>query len=476
MLIDGDLKQIRKGFFKIFIFFFIIGTIVIKIPMNQSSFLNTNKNSRLRTAESESWVAITNIETISEYNFKGKLIVINHSIFVIEPKEEILRILKYNQTGTKIDEYKFNFSNTISSFYVLVDSSNNFIILMNYFFFSGTSTKTVFLKIDQMGNQLVLKDMTAEYGIEGICNCIMDNNNSIIFSNPSSIGKIDLNGTLLWNYHPHQNGPFGLNYDSQNNVYFISKEKYDFNSSLGKINSTGYLLWNNSLKYVLIDLEVDSNNNLYLIGKDEWSYDGYLLKFNSSGDLLKEEEVEDEVYQCWIFENNSIYVLYSTENTPNYIGCYDLNLNHNWNYTFSNYLPLLENFEYWLPLVADSNGNLLALLNKKGVIGIFEFTKLGEEISFTKWGGGYLLDHSNLVLDSEDNTFFVCKYLRIDMWGERTIYTFLVKNPKDGDLVPFPPRSISLYDYIIFLFLGVSVLVSIMLLFLSLRNRKKSIR
>lgn len=454
----------------------LISSILISVLGNSTPLISTsncNLDYQLKSANSDSWSIRINTEArISEC----KVTCINNNIYALDLNDgnHNFKVFKYNQSGDEKWHYIYisNESMRIFSFLYVVDSECHLIILLNFF----PGDKAIFLKLDEMGNQLILKDLKKEYGIEWVDDCIIDKSNSIILSNcsiyynkPSSIVKLDINGTLQWNYVFNQIYRFGLNYDSGNNIYFftyISSSIY-FLNYFGKINSTGFLLWNSTFNG-WIDLGFDSNENLYILTVIE--NNGYLLKYNSSGSLLKSGKIGDyqPIRTGWLYED-AIYIYSEWPFDYGMLSCFDLELNFKWNFTFSKYLSYWDAHEDIL--VNDTTGNLKAILHTNtGLIGVFEFATMGDDISFIEWGGGYLIDHSNLAIDSEDNVFFVCKYVRVNVWGERAYYAFLVKNPKDKDLVPFPPSAPSVYDYTLFTFLGLSILISLVLIIYTLKK------
>jgi hypothetical protein len=152
--------------------------------------------------------------------------------------------------------------------------------------------------------------------------------------------------------------------------------------------------------------------------------------------------------------------------------CYDLNLNFNWNFNLSDYV--VPRFYLLIDLARDSQGNIYILqTNYFGDISLLKINSTGKFVSQILWGGPNNEFLRNLIVDSENNIYFMCYCEYLAPWSMYREYTIIVKNPIDGGSPPKPEIDLNLFDYFLFSVVGIACIISPVALFSILKNKKK---
>jgi hypothetical protein len=154
--------------------------------------------------------------------------------------------------------------------------------------------------------------------------------------------------------------------------------------------------------------------------------------------------------------------------------CYDVNLNYKWNYNLSDHV--IPTYFSRIDFARDSHGNFYILQdNNVGDISLLKINSTGKYISQILWGGPNNELLGNLIVDSENNIYFICICEYYSFWGEKLRYTILVKNPVNGGSPPEPGRDLDIHDYFLFSVVGIACIISPIALLSILRSKKKRI-
>jgi len=239
---------------------------------------------------------------------------------------------------------------------------------------------------------------------------------------------------------------------------------------LAKINGSGEMLWQIGLGDSFHDenLMIDANDTLFLIGND---YDNTrILKINSSGFILKELIIAGfGTYDNQLFDDALIITRYDLS----IFYCYDVNLNYKWNYNLSDHV--IPTYFSRIDFARDSHGNIYILQdNNVGDISLLKINSTGKHISQIVWGGPNNEELGNMIIDSENNIYFICNCEYNSFWGFEILrYTILVKNPVNGGSPPELGRDLDIHDYFLFSVVGIACIISPIALLSILRRNKK---
>ena len=260
--------------------------------------------------------------------------------------------------------------------------------------------------------------------------------------------------------------------DSEYNMYLCFRNNSI--SNLAKINSSGEKLCQiglSDIKYTK-NILIDINKTLYIIGCD--TSNTYIRKINSSGTILKEiiiNGLTTDYGRSW-FLKGSFVIADSFDISILYY--YDLNLNLQWNFTLADYITP-HFYGLWTFLAQDIQENVFVLqTNNVGNINLVKISRTGEFLSRIIWGGFFYEEPRSLIIDSENNIYFICNCEYFNVWRERYTYTVLVKNPLNGGTPPEPKMDLDIRDYFLFSVVGIACIISpIALLSILISNKKR---
>ena len=197
---------------------------------------------------------------------------------------------------------------------------------------------------------------------------------------------------------------------------------------------------------------------------------GYILKLNSTGNQVREILIEDfEHIDAEIWLIGDLFVFNSRTMS---ILCYDLNLDQKWNFSLSDYIT--PHFNFLIDLAKDSHDNIYVVQNDNlANINLIKISNSGELLSRIYWGGTSIEEVGYLNIDLDNNIFFICNYIYHNVWNNRYEYAVLVKNPVNGGTHPEVRWDLDERDYFLFSVVGISCIISPIVLLSILRSNKK---
>lgn len=451
-----------------FLLVFLIGNIIFSAGCILSSPVNISPKNPLELSDLDSWSIIINE---GEGIFYPYFEINNNSLYVFGQvymqykSKYYLYIAKYSVSGVLQWDISINQNSSVFLSYIF-DADGNLIISIESY-----SQGISLIKISASG--LILFSIKIPF--EESCQdpvIKLGENNSILMVSQSFysamlyILKLDINGAILWNkslnvrYYSY---PWFLISNSAIYVTFFDNSNIFY---LAKLNGTGDLIWKINLNEYDYshNFFVDFNETLYLLcGIDNLS----VLKVNKSGDLEKELILNDMWRDYAWYLNDKIILT-----NGSVLFSYDLNLDNCWNFTMTDYI--IPHFYRYIELTHDSQSNIFIIQHTNFEdISILKINSKGEFLSEVKWGSLLINEIPRKILtDLEDNIYFVCVCEYLDVWKIKHDYAVLVKNPVNGGGPPLPVRKLDLNDYLLFGFVGVTLVISPIKLISLLKKRK----
>ena len=443
---------------KICLFYCLISSILFSTVYLVTSPENYGSDNKVKLSDSDSWTKI-----VKEGELWSNLELYNNSLYVFCFSGHVL---KFSASGSLLWEYHLKVYSPPSTH--VFDSNGNLLILSE-----KSRDELSLIKLSSSGELLYSKNILLE-GDREATSIFLGVNDSIIITGHSYmmdklfIFKLNSNGNLLWN------NSFSVNYYMAYRI--VSDSEYDlyipyYNNSLflAKINGSGEMLWQIGLGDLFdVNLMINANDTLFLIGNDY--HNTTILKINSSGFILKELVIADfETYDNQLFDDTLIVTRYDLS----IFYCYDVNLNYKWNYNISDHV--IPYFYSRIDFARDSHGNIYILQdNNVGDISLLKINSTGKYISQILWGGPNNEELGNLIVDSENNIYFICNCEYNSFWGSEILrYTILVKNPVNGGSPPELGRDLDIHDYFLFSVVGIACIISPIALLSILRRNKK---
>jgi hypothetical protein len=449
---------------KIGLIFFLISSILFSTVYLANPPENHDSDNRLKLSGSDSWAKV-----VKNGERWSNLELYNNSLYVFGYSGHVS---KFDTSGTLLWEYPTNLDRPNPPFHVF-DSDGNLLIL----FEKPSQDELSLIKLSSSGILLYSKDIRVKDYCHETSITLSENNSIIVTSysynlNKLLLTKLNSNGKLLWNKSffasPYSKYPFIVS-DSHYNLYIPYYENYS-NFYIAKINGSGDLLWQIEIGDFppIESFMIDANDTLFLIessfGKTR------IFKIDSSGFILKELVIYDFTtdYNNRCFDD----MLLIPRSDLSILYCYDLNLNFNWNFNLSDYV--VPRFYLLIDLARDSQGNIYILqTNYFGDISLLKINSTGKFVSQILWGGPNNEFLRNLIVDSENNIYFMCYCEYLAPWSKYREYTIIVKNPIDGGSPPKPEIDLNLFDYFLFSVVGIACIISPVALFSILKNKKK---
>ena len=453
---------------KICLLFFLISSIVFSAVYLTKPPKNYDSDKTVKLSGSDSWAKI-----VKNGERWSNLELFNNSLYVFSYPGHVS---KFDTSGTLLWEYRNNLFSPDTPFHVF-DSSGNLLLLSKISYNNEFSL----IKLSSSGILLYSKNITLESDSYDATITLGANNSIIVTGHFYHLDKfffIKLNseGDLLWDKSifatPYWGYPF-IVLDSQYNLYIPYYENYN-NFYIAKINGSGDLLWKIGLGNFppFEGLMIDANDTLFLI---ESSFGNTrIFKINSSGFILKELVIDDFTTDYYInrYFDDKILI---PKSDLSILNCYDLNLNLIWNFSLSDYV--VSHFSRSIDLAQDSHGIIYILQsNYIGDISLLKINSTGKFISQILWGSPIYEFPENLIVDSENNIYFMCFCEYLDAWSIQNRYHVIVKNPIDGGSPPRPEIALNIFDYFLFSIVGIACIISPVTLLSILRSNKKRIR
>jgi hypothetical protein len=456
----------KKVAWKKLIICIIISSIISNMGNILQNFEEYDQNYPLGLSNSDSWSKIVKEEDLL---YSPYCELVNDSLYIIGN----LYVSKFNTSGIKEWELSIKLAGGQFSSYVFDNDSNLIVLNGNYI-----SNNISLIKLNSSGALLFSKEFSLDRQIYGVSLVLGENNSLLIvgiycFDDPERLFIMKFNnaGQSLWNtsfYIDHYTVPPFIVTDSGYNMYLYFKNNSIYN--LAKINSSGTIVWQMGLENKIRQLAVDFNDNLFIMG-DKNSSTGYILKLNSTGNQIKEILIENfSARDANIWHLNDLLVF------NNYIIlCYDFNLDLKWSFSLYDYITPA----YYYPqnfLAKDSHDNVYIIqANELGNIVLIKISSIGEFLSRITWGGIFNEEPRSLIIDLDNNIYFICNCEYYNVWRDRYIYTILVKNPVNGGTPPEPRRDLDIRDYLLFSVIGIACIISPIALLSILKSNKKRI-
>jgi hypothetical protein len=482
---NADISIMKKIAWKTLIISTIIIIIISNLGNSLQNFEEYDQNPPFSLSNSDSWSKI-----VKEGGsiFEPYCELINGSLYVIGMLElevstnHYLYVSKFNTSGIKEWELSIKLDHYISYISYLFDNDNNLFISIKYPYYSDNIS---LIKLNSSGEILFSKEFSLDLHNHDVSLVLGENNSLLIvgyyeqhpYPERLFIMKINNVGQFLWNtsfYVDDYNNPHYIVTDSEYNIYLSFENNSIFN--LAKINGSGVILWQIELSDIeeTKNIMIDVNNTLCIIGCG--NSNTYVLKINSSGTILKEIVINGfitDYYRSW-FLKGSIVIAHSYDISMLY--SYDLNLNFQWNFTLADYITP-QFYGLWIFLAQDIQENVYVLQNNNvGDISLIKINKTGNFISRITWGGLYEETPRSLIIDLDNNIYFICNCEYYNTWRDRYIYAILVKNPVNGGTPPeLRGRDLDIRDYLLFSVIGIACIISPIALLSILKSNKKRI-
>jgi len=472
------LTKMKKIAWKSLIICLIISSIISNIGNFLQNFEEYDQNYPLGLSNSDSWSKI-----VKEGGslFQPYCELVNGSLYIIgrmsleDNPNKYLYVSNFNTSGIKEWELSIKLDDYCYISYLFDNDNNLFILNIDY-----SSSKILLIKINSSGALLFSKELSLDQYIINASLVLGENNSLLIFCNyfypyPGRLFIMKFNNAdqFLWNTSFYIDGYSSyIVKDSGYNMYLFFSNNSIFN--LAKINSSGAIIWQMGLENKIQLLMVDSDNNLFIMGDKSYST-GYILKLNSTGNQIKEILIENfRASDGEIWYLNDLYDLLVFNKYDMSILCYDLNLELKWKFSLSDYI--FAHFNLRTYLAKDSHDNVYILQNNAiGNINLVKISSTGEFLSRIIWGGIFFVTPRSLVIDLDNNNYFICNCEDYDIWRVRYRYTVLVKNPLNGGTPPKPRRrDLDIRDYFLFSVVGIACIISPIALLSILRSNKKN--
>ena len=443
------------------------------------NFEDYHQNYPLGLSNSDSW---SKIVKEGGWFYTPYCELVNGSIYVIGKLEledytnVYLHVSNFNKSGIKEWELSIKMERYSYISYVF-DSDHNMFILNEY----DSSNNISLIKVNSSGAILFSKEFNLDLYNHDVSLVLGENNSLLIvgqydqhpYPEKLFIMKFNNAGQFLWNtsfiVNSYYSIPPYIVKDSGYNMYLYFRNNSVYH--LAKINNSGAIVWQVGLENEVDRLMVDSNDTLYVMGGMSNSR-GYILKLNSTGNQIKARLIENfEAYaeDFWYLNDLLVFNRYTMS-----ILCYDLNLDLKWNFSLSD--DIAHFFYLQILLAKDSHDNVYIIhINELGNIDLVKISSTGEFLSRIIWGGSYTEEPRSLIIDLDDNIYFICNIYFYNVWGAWHRSTILIKNPVNGGAPPEPRRDLDVRDYFIFSVVGIACIISPIALFSILRSNKKRI-
>ena len=464
----------KKIAWKRLIIVIIISGIISNIGSSLHNFEEPHQNYPLGLSNSDSWSKILKEGGVLYY---PRCELVNESLYIIgrmeleDKPKRYLYVSKFNTSGIMEWEVFYHDYDYIS---YIFDNDNNLVILS----YNYTTHNIILIKLNSSGALLFSKELSL--GVSYDLLLVLGGNNSLLLVYHSDYHKLTITkfndgGQFLWSKSfnidffevpPYVVAPYIIT-DSGNNMYIYFENNSRYN--IAKINGSGVIMWQMGVDRIR-NLMIDSNDNLFILGGIS-TYEGYILKLNSTGDLIKEIPIEGEyrTYDLWYLNDLLLYSEYYK-----LILCYDLNLDLKWNFSWSDYMVPHSNLQTFL--AKDSHDNVYVIQNNRlGNIDLVKISSTGEFLSRIIWGSIFDEKPESLVIDLDNNIYFICYCEYYNNWRDRFRYTIFVKNPVNGGTPPEPGSDLDIRDYFLFSVAGIACIISPIALLSILRRNKKRI-
>ena len=469
----------KKNTWKRLIISILISIMLANIGNFLQNFEDYHQNYPLGLSNSDSW---SKIVKEGGWFYTPYCELVNGSIYVIGKLEledytnVYLHVSNFNKSGIKEWELSIKMERYSYISYVF-DSDHNMFILNEY----DSSNNISLIKVNSSGAILFSKEFNLDLYNHDVSLVLGENNSLLIvgqydqhpYPEKLFIMKFNNAGQFLWNtsfiVNSYYSIPPYIVKDSGYNMYLYFRNNSVYH--LAKINNSGAIVWQVGLENEVDRLMVDSNDTLYVMGGMSNSR-GYILKLNSTGNQIKARLIENfEAYaeDFWYLNDLLVFNRYTMS-----ILCYDLNLDLKWNFSLSD--DIAHFFYLQILLAKDSHDNVYIIhINELGNIDLVKISSTGEFLSRIIWGGSYTEEPRSLIIDLDDNIYFICNIYFYNVWGAWHRSTILIKNPVNGGAPPEPRRDLDVRDYFIFSVVGIACIISPIALFSILRSNKKRI-
>ena len=450
---------------------FLIGLVLIAFSPNNLADLNSHPDKNelfiLEVNSEKSWSRIIINDGILTC---PNLHVLNNSIILtglhIGYDTEIYAA-KYYENGTVQWEFRHTVDRSTYFEQSVDDLENNIIILALVPELDSDEHETLFVKIDQDGKLLSSKYIPELTDCE-IKSIALDSHNYIyvsgislgILPNPYFLMKLDSNGNFVYSIAFDEMGSPYVYCDKFDNIFV---DFYNDFGSLYKFNTNGSIIWKvGSYRY----LHSDNAENVFAKNYS------YLVKLNSSGDILKKTKIKSGPVKT--YSQNYTYIFYEDEK---FILKYDNDIILRWNVSLEEYIKPGYAPRYYI--TNDSNENVYIVYDsnensaRKGIdISILKLNRSGDFVSQIFWGGNHDESDFEVLFDSQNNLYLLTTCLYVNIWNKHTFVSILVKNPLDGGNPAFRDDEIDVGLIVLFVSLGVSSSVSIIICFNIIKKPK----
>lgn len=341
-------------------------------------------------------------------------------------------LLKYNVNGTLIWDEIWGTSWYDKGLDLTIDSSDDIILSGGY---GEGNTDVYTAKLNSTGD-IVWDNVWGPNSSESGISVALDSNDDVFvvssYLNDFIIIKYNSTGSekTNWQWGTDQNdGPYEIKIDDFDNIYVLGQNitpspRY-MNNLLVKFNSSGYEEWNYTwgghYNYMPSDLAIDDNNDIHTIGFTTTygsnSDSFFWTVFNGQGGIIRDYITwgggYERGYDVKTDSQNNVYVTGDTNSFGNgsndiILIKYDSSGNHIWNRSWGS-----THFDSGRSITFDSINNILVggitFNNTKGEydVVILKFDPDGNLISELIWGD-QLSDYcGNIILDSNENLYFV---------------------------------------------------------------------
>jgi hypothetical protein len=459
---------------------------ILNIGIASQRYEYTHQNNPISSSNSDSWSKIVK-EDRGLYFSRCELV--NDSLYIIGEFNlynsiqhsyiEYLYVSKLDLSGNKEWERSFRLNNSHQISYVF-DNDDNLIIISE----NCCSDKMLIIKLNSSG--ILLFSNILSLNMYELSIVLGENNTFLIAgeyttSYPAGILRIiqfNTTGQIIreTTLRIETEADFGIVKASANNLYL-----YFMNNSIfkvAKLNEFGAIVWQTSIENIdlssifQLNLIVDSDDNLFIFASKNYTI-GFILKINSTGQKIKEVLVGHyDIFSKIVHFGDLVMYNFSNET----VLCFDLDLDLKWKLPLSAYIN--PRWNSWRLLAEDSQGNVFFIQdNTERDLDLVKISSSGDLMSKFTWGGRFEEKPNDLVIDLDDNIYFVCLCEGQNRWNdvyqnEFIRYTVLTKNPVYGGYPPSPKVILDFRDYFLFSVLGISSLIALVVLIFIVRKRK----
>ena len=470
----GKTKLYTSGFLIVFL---MVYTMSLFQPDSSTTYLNSLNLST--DDDADSW---TRKIKSGPQLYSSSMVLIDNNTYVIGSIGEYytnddIYIAKFDSSGVKLWEQIWGGPEYDFFYDYVVDSENNiYIVGITSNHFVGFYGSIFLLKYNTIGNLLWFKTIAPfNYSAFKFHSIEIDLNESIFISSTgynstnskTFITKINTSGNIFWTEEIEIGGEpsyLKTQLDSVGNIYLLG---YSSNLFLLKLNRSGSRQWSYEWgegeygNHMKLDLE----DNIMIIGvtfNEIW-----IAKINSSGNLTGEGisiTYTDMNFKVRFLD--SIFIL-----TNYFLYEYNYSLDSMWKFPITNYLQVDEIRDFNFDISAQHE--VCTIYYTYEDINILRFNRSEAIISNFKWGGSYYIYPPKVRVDSQSNFYILCSFDYENFWKERFHTSFLFKNPKSGDKPQIVPE-IDVPTIFIFSLLGVMCVISVILLYKTLKPQSRS--